>query len=699
MDLDNISKKTIFVLFATLLFFVPLVLWPFTSEVFEFNKIVLLYAFTVLIMAAWLTRSVLVKKIIFRRTISDIPLLIFLTSQLISTFLSIDFYTSVFGYYSRFNGGFLSTICYCLLYWAFVSNLDRKQTLFTVYCLLSSAVLVSIYGVLEHFGIDKNIWVQDVQSRVFSTLGQPNWLAAYLVALLPIIYNLKFTIHNKFSIINYSISILFFATLLFTKSRSGLLGFALANIIYWSLVLYKDFKNNIKPFVIHNSLFIVLALLIGTQFTPNLKNIIEKQSTVTSQQSAAAPSGTALETGGTESGTIRKIVWQGAIDIWKHYPIFGTGVETYAFSYYLFRPVAHNLTSEWDFIYNKAHNEFLNYAANTGTVGILSYLGVIIFSIIQISNYLIILISKKAPTSQFKNSENYLGQLDQLEISTLRVALLAGFISLSVSNFFGFSVVPTQLEFFLFPAIGIVISNQSLVISKNNERINSVQKVAIFFILLTTCYSLLTTYRYWNADILYAKGKAQNEVQRPDLAFPILNEAIRLEPNQAIYYGEVATSYANIAMAFDQVGKSTDSANFTNLTVTTIQKAINLAPANINLRRLMFGVYVRLSTTDEKYLVVARDSLLETIKIAPTDPKLYFNLGIANANLGKIEDALSNFKKSIELKDNYSDARVQYAALLVHLKRFDEAKAQLTYVLTNIDPKNDVARRALDELK
>ena len=167
-------------------FFVPLILWPFTSEVFEFNKMVLVYILTTLITGTWLIQMILEKRFIFRRTILDIPLLVFIGSQLISTVLSIDPLTSWLGYYSRFNGGFLSTLCYALLYWAFVNNIDAKRTMKLLYVTLISATLVSIYGVLEHFGIDKSVWVQDVQSRVFSTLGQPNWLAAWIVALTPL---------------------------------------------------------------------------------------------------------------------------------------------------------------------------------------------------------------------------------------------------------------------------------------------------------------------------------------------------------------------------------------------------------------------------------------------------------------------------------------------------------------------------------
>ena len=74
------------------------------------------------------------------------------------------------------------------------------------------------------------------------------------------------------------------------------------------------------------------------------------------------------ELGGTDPGKIRLLVWQGAFEAWKNNPIFGTGVETFAFAYYKYKSPAHNLTSEWNFLYNKAHNEFLNYLTTTGTL-------------------------------------------------------------------------------------------------------------------------------------------------------------------------------------------------------------------------------------------------------------------------------------------------------------------------------------------
>ncbi len=668
-------RKIIFYLFAFLLFSVPLVLWPYTSEVFEFNKIVLTYALTGLIIVAWIIRMILERKLIFRRTMLDIPLLIFLGSQAISTLLSIDPYTSVLGYYSRFNGGLLSLICYSLLYWAFVSNLNVKLTVNLIKVMFVSGVLVSVYAVLEHFGIDKNIWVQDVQSRVFSTLGQPNWLAAYVTAMIFVAwaFAMQTSIKSKNFLIYFGISILFFWTLIFTKSRSGLLGFAFGALVYWGLTIWQNRKNISGIFIPLSAigLFILtICLISGTQWTPSVVSYLTK---VNSPATKSEP-GTSLETGGTESGTIRKIVWKGAFDIWRHYPVFGTGVETFAFAYYQFRPLEHNITSEWDFIYNKAHNEFLNFAANTGIIGLISYLVIICVSV-----YLIL----KSKT----------------ENDNLKYGLVAGLISLSASNFFGFSVVPTQLEFYLFPALAFALGiSEEEKVKKEKLAINTSQKVIMTLLLLFTFYFLLWVFRYWRADILYANAKAQNSASRPDLALSSLTKAIRLQSGQAIYLAELSSSYSAIAMAYDQSKDATSAGEFTALAVGAIQKAVEIAPANINIRRQMFGIYVRLSTIEEKYLAAARNSLVETIKMAPTDAKLYYNLGIADANLGDNQNALVSLQKAIELKPNYAEARIEYAALLVHLKQNTEAKKQLEYVLTNIDPNNEVAKTALGNL-
>lgn len=680
-------KKIIYFLFATLFFLVPLVLWPYTSELFEFNKMVVTYLLTILIVSTWGIRMISERKFIFRRTILDTPLLIFLASQLISTLLSIDATTSWFGYYSRFNGGLLSTISYLLLYWAFVSNIDKENAKKIINVTLWSATIVAIYGVLEHLGIDKKIWQQDVQSRVFSTLGQPNWLAAWLIALIPItwakIVDRNDAKTNFKNILPYFFSTLYFTVLLFTGSRSGLLGFGVIEIVFWSITFLKYRSKVINKFLLSNIPIVLIAIIFGTQYTPSIFKLIEK--TQTKEVTVSAQTGsTALETGGTESGTIRKIVWQGAIQVWKHYPIFGTGVETFAYSYYLYRPAAHNLTSEWDYIYNKAHNEYLNLLANTGSVGILAYFGLIIFVIIGITNI-------KFPTKNLKANSSWLTENDNLSI-----AFLSGYLSILITNFFGFSVVPIQLLFYLFPAFSVALIHTDTVEKEHKLSLSPNQKLASWLVIAITGYLVFVTCKYWYTDYLYATAYNYNRANRYDLSPKLLAQVIKLEPNQAIYYSELAKSYTNLALAYNEAKESTAASQLTEAAIENVIKAVNISPANVNLKRLESGIFIMLSGIDPNYLLDARDVLVSAILQAPTDAKLHYNLGLIYSRIGEKDLALQTLKETVDMKANYKDARLAYAILLINAGNKSEAKEQLEYILTNIDPTDSISKQYLD---
>src|SRR5579863_1880995 len=122
MKLLTYCNKVIEYSFYALFFLVPLVFSGDTSELFELNKMWLTFGLTIVIGTSWAIKMVLQKKISIQRTPLDLLLLLFLVSQIISSIFSLDQHVSWWGYYSRFNGGLLSTICYLVLYYAFVTN-------------------------------------------------------------------------------------------------------------------------------------------------------------------------------------------------------------------------------------------------------------------------------------------------------------------------------------------------------------------------------------------------------------------------------------------------------------------------------------------------------------------------------------------------------------------------------------------------
>ena len=658
----------------------------------------LTYFLTTVIVAAWLVKMVVARKLILQRTILWIPFILFLISQLISTYLSIDHHTSLWGYYSRFNGGLFSTISYLLLYWAFVSNMNREKTWQTIRYMLYATALVALYGIAEHFGIDAEHWVQDVQNRVFSTLGQPNWLAAWLVGLIPITW--AFTLELKISkkkpkrklfIINCALFIIFYLCLLYTKSRSGLMGLAGAYVVFWGLiglVNLKQLRKLAKPFITINLAFLIITALVGTPWTPHIGQIVKKfqppppkeEATVsaTAEEEATVPAELQPTPLITESGDIRKIVWQGAIEIWKHYPVFGTGVETFAYSYYWYRPRAHNDVSEWDFLYNKAHNEYLTILANTGIVGLLTYLGIIGTFFGWILKQII---AKK---------------------SGLITALLAGYTSILITNFFGFSVVPVNLLFFLMPAMAVTLvalpKDKQKVKKEKRLVITRKQWLVIFAIFLIAFYALFYLAKFWYADTRFATAEKLNDSAWYEKGYNELLTAINLHPGEPYYHNEMAYSLAGAATIAHEENNASLSAQLAEMALAESDHALKISPYHLNFWKKRAKMMITLTAVEPKYLQNALETLLSAAELAPTDAKISYNLGLLYSHLDQNETAIETFEHAIELKPNYTKARYDLAKLYQEKGKIKEAREQLEYILEKINPADTQAKRKLEEL-
>ena len=776
----KICQQIIEYSFYLLFFLIPLFLTPFNYELFEYNKMMLTYALTVIIVGSWLIKFILnfkvgdassgspksgvplrvilglasgrTRKLISFRTPLDIPLLLFLASQIISTIFSIDRHVSIFGYYSRFNGGLLSTISYILLYYAFVTNFPKEKIKKLLTVILTSGVIVSVYGILEHFGIDKNIWVQDVQNRVFSTLGQPNWLAAYLAILIPITIGLslpispirqirenvqtKLVLARQARYIGFWIlALLFYVTLLFTKSRSGFVGLWISLIVLWSIFLILYLINKlqsqkithihaiasicvkyIKLIGIYILSFILITFFIGAPF-PQLNRftipellINNQQSTINNlpaseagQQSSKSYGGSIIDVGITESGVIRNIVWKGAIDIAKNYPLFGTGVETFAFAYYKFRPVEHNMTSEWDFLYNKAHNEYLNYAATTGFVGLGSYLLLIFVFVLWNINNLKTQISKLKTTTQ-NSKPNRFKILDvDLTFDILHLSFFTAWLSILVTNFFGFSVVVIQLFFYLIPAISFTLARPPLanvvIKPKTQSTLNNYQLIISALFLFFIFYLLYLISRLWYADLYFAAGHNASQSQEYTSAYQNFRQAIILNDNEPFYYNEFSLPSAQIAAALFDEKEGTISAQLTREAIMASDTAVTSSPNNVNFWKTRTRVYYSLSQIDEKYLTESLSALENARILSPTDPKIVYNLAVIYDKVGKREEAMKLLSETTKLKADYRDAYFAMGLFYERDKMKDKAKSQYEFILNRINPNDEETKKKLEEIK
>jgi hypothetical protein len=122
----------------------------------------LTFILALIILTAWISKMLIKRQFKIQRTPLDTIILLFLLSQLISTVFSLDRHVSLWGYYSRFNGGLLSIITYIFLYYAFVSNFrENAKTVVRrlILVALSSGVIVALWGLPSHFGYDPTCFV------------------------------------------------------------------------------------------------------------------------------------------------------------------------------------------------------------------------------------------------------------------------------------------------------------------------------------------------------------------------------------------------------------------------------------------------------------------------------------------------------------------------------------------------------------
>lgn len=743
MKLVSYCNKVIEYSFYAIFFLVPLVFAGNTSELFELNKMWLTWGITVIIGAAWITKMVIQRKVILQRTPIDILLLLFLVSQIISTIFSLDPYVSWWGYYSRFNGGLLSTITYIVLYYALVSNLKAKHVFKTILVSLISGLFVALWGFPSHFGadptcfvfrgtFDTSCWTADFVPtiRAFSTLGQPAWLAAYMAFLIPV--SMSYALKNRTKKGTFTsfalLTLLLYLLLLFSDTRAGYLAFWIANIFFWAAIFFKKIypKKQFFTMLIILNIFLVISSFMFGHSLDSLKNyarpLLPKTTTQTAPAStnASSSANTGLITQGiTDSGKIRLLVWQGAIRAWEHNPLFGTGVETFAFAYYKYKLPAHNLTSEWDYLYNKAHNEYLNYLATTGIFGLGTYLGFLGIFLFVTGRWYVNKSSQKDKEA-FKT-------IDKPTTTTLVVlGIVAGYISILISDFFGFSVVIINLYVFLVPGFIFILlgtlKNRPVLVfpasaiqkeTKHHvESITPYQWTVIAIIIGIACWMIIGLIWFRQADIAYALGSNLDKVGEYKQAYPELLQAVQMEPNEPTYKDELSINLAALGAILYSQKDATQAAQVAQNAIVLSNDVVTNHPNNVVFWKDRVRLFYTLSAGDTAnsatYLQGAIQAIDTAKNLAPTDAKIAYNQGVLYGQIGELPQAIQMLNNTIKLKPDYTDAYVALG-LFYHEAAIDKngnvvkpamqkkAIDTYTFILKRLSPNDSTVKKSLEQ--
>ncbi len=654
-------------IYYNLFFLTPLLVLSTTSELFELNKMNLIYASSVSIFSIIVFSMIRTRKIVVPRLPFQIPYFIFLTVITASFLFSIDRHVSWFGYYGRFNGGLLSMLAYGVIMYGVVYFFTAKDLRSILTTTLLSSTVVLIWGLPGLFGRDlscllfagqfnNSCWTDHFRpaERMFSTLGQPNWLGAYFAIHFFIGLYALLSNHWKRWYLSYGYLLLIWIGLLATKSRSALLAVGIAASVFGVAIWWAGLRETLSPhkkrLVVLGFLGLVAVLILktGIERVDRVLNLPARSVKTVSTPVAVRP----LSSEVTESLDIRKIVWRGAIDLLRRYPVLGTGPETFAIGYTFVRPPEHNLTSEWDYIYNKAHNEYLNYAATTGGIGLITYLAFVLAVLIYLH-------------SMVKDADP--------GIRLVSATFLAAYVTILVTNFFGFSTSVIQLFFFLLPPLLLLASGRGaidLVSRARSAQVIPIQKlqtacVVIFFLF---CQSWILM--FFIADTQYAQALVYEANDDIVTAYKHLHTAESLH-HEPVYLDKLSNYEANLALIAASQGKNDIAEKSLQQSQLHGAQVLKSSPYNVQFWKTNAKnnlIYYQL-TSNQQYLFDGLKAIQTSMTIAPTDPKLpyseavYYSVLSSEAKKSTEKATFTRLAReslddALALKPNYEAAKV-----------------------------------------
>lgn len=297
---------------------VPAIFSIAQPDVFALPKTVLTVVLAVVLAALltvrWISAGLPLRR---RRSPLAVALVVFVGWNLVATWFAIDRTQAIVGERLQYQGltTILAYVVFLLAAWTTVRG-PRRQTLLLA-SVAAGATVVATYAVMQRAGIDP-IWSTLPYDRVFSTIGQANALAAYLVLVVPLVIGLAAGRRWVTKLVVAGVVVLVLMALAFTLSRGGYLGVAAVAIVL-GVAAWPRRQRLMGGRRVSAVAFVGLVALVGVLSVPDVR--------AAAQRVAAR----ALLTTDLSEGSILNHLdlWAVGIAIVADHPIVGTGQDTY----------------------------------------------------------------------------------------------------------------------------------------------------------------------------------------------------------------------------------------------------------------------------------------------------------------------------------------------------------------------------------
>ena len=634
----------------TLVFLVPLFFLPFTSEILEFNKQLLIFVLSAAGLILCLGQVIRTGHLVFKKSSANYAVLIFLGVSLSVSLFSDFRYQSIFG---GFGAGFyqslVSSISFAVLFFLVLNVFGKEDSRKLLNIFGFSLLLALATGVLAMFGTPI-FKLFGISQNIFNSVGTFNALgviSAFLMvlALSDISKNDHFFKYVRIPALLLSLLVLFVINwwILWLMAIAGLVFVLVSNSLNdWRI------SNYFWP------LIIILLAVVSMLLNFNLAGILNISLPI-----EVAPSFS------TSFEIAREVLTQN--------PLFGVGPENFSLAYDLYKPTSINNTVFWNIRFSEATSELFNIFISYGIVGFAAFL-------------FLIWIGLKLGFKNYGLMPPFIVLVAALVLYPYNMTLgfglwlLLGILALSASG-----------------------KNDELVVnlekSPKHSLITSVSFVGVLVLAIISFY--FVTLRY-AANLKFAEASTAQNIDRQT---ELLADAINLSRDEDLYSRSLANLLVSRVNQELQALSSAKTARERQDIISRIQNfsatAINLSSeitqrhgeeaANWFSRALVYESLINVIDGSESWAIRTYD---EYSRRSPKDPVPYLkkgNINLTKADFlrqsnqaglqGQISENLKlaeeNYQKSIELKPNYALAIYNLGVVYERQGRVKDAVRQL----------------------
>ena len=675
-------------------FFTPLLFFVHSHDQFELPKLTLLTILIVPFLAFQLG-----EKTQPRPTPLTISLFFLLAAQVLSALppFSLSWRNSLFGDYENFAG--LITWGAYLLWFGSLSRIFNESKLRKIFIFNSiAALLSSLYAIAQHFGFDFIQWNPESvnPSREFASLGNPNFLSAYLAMSIPLYLTIAFQSSPEdkpskpfsrsrwagvlglglgFSILGTAKGLFFFFSsppeflslllritglfftslaaarfLLWRNSAASWVGLVILLMGLFSTASRGGFLGSLAGIMVWLFLFIRkngFPLFSKEKILESLKTrfwaasilltagLILDHSFFERLASSVLHAGQSLENS-------RLHIWRPTLEIIKSNPLLGVGLDNFKTAFPYYSGIEFNLIDGMFTSSRNAHNELLQTAATTGFIGLAAYLGVLAaFGWMWWKAY-----RRSSPESQW-----------------LLIGILSAAVAYHVQNLFSFGVAAINfLWFILLAAVQFFYRKAAPEAGSDfySRPLLFFKKTAIGIILVLI--QLFTLPRL-GADIAFSRGNAASDLlkrhdpqsssselfQYSDYGIDELKKSINLFPFDVKYQLYLGLAYEQRATL-----ETDHSRDWLLQALSCYQKSAEMSHANAYYYNDEGRVYNALSVQDPAALVPAEEAYRMAVHWAPASPYFILNEAAALEKIGKNKESQEQMAAAFTLSPDFT---------------------------------------------